>query len=124
MNNTDGIKLVFGNKEALTILACSLDTTKPSVMQQAVQVLAAVSLIPPLGHESVLEAITMTGEIKGFERFQQVVQGLSVWVGPHHLQCRAWEAHRPLQCLVWVHHHHLLDLACQRLLNLMCYPMD
>jgi Diaphanous GTPase-binding Domain. len=78
MNNTDGIKLVFGHKEALTILARSLDPSKPSVMQQAVQVLAAVSLIPPAGHERVLEAITMAGELKRCERFQQVVQGLLV----------------------------------------------
>jgi diaphanous 2 len=78
MNNTDGIKLMFDHKEALTILARSLDPSKPNVMQQAVQVLAAVCLIPPLGHERVLEAITMTGEIKGRERFQQVVQGLMV----------------------------------------------
>jgi diaphanous 2 len=78
MNNTDGIKLMFDHKEALTILARSLDPSKPNVMQQAVQVLAAVCLIPPLGHERVLEAITMTGEIKGCERFQQVVQGLVV----------------------------------------------
>ncbi|KAJ4443300.1 hypothetical protein ANN_04968 [Periplaneta americana] len=78
MNNTDGIKLMFDHKEALTILARSLDPSKPNVMQQAVQVLAAVCLIPPSGHERVLEAITMTGEIKGRERFQPVVQGLMV----------------------------------------------
>jgi len=78
MNNTDGIKLVFGHKEALTILARSLDRKKPSVMHQAVLLLAAVSLIPPTGHESVLEAITIAGEMKGCERFQQVVQGLLV----------------------------------------------
>jgi diaphanous 2 len=78
MNNTDGIKLVFGQKEALTILARSLDPKKPSVMHQAVVVLAAVSLIPPLGHERVLEAITIAGEMKGCERFHQVVQGLLV----------------------------------------------
>ncbi|PNF42312.1 hypothetical protein B7P43_G05496 [Cryptotermes secundus] len=78
MNNTDGIKMMFDHKEALTILARSLDPSKPNVMQQAVQVLAAVCLIPPVGHERVLEAITMTGEIKGRERFQQVVQGLMV----------------------------------------------
>jgi len=69
---------MFDHKEALTILARSLDPSKPNVMQQAVQVLAAVCLIPPSGHERVLEAITMTGEIKGRERFQPVVQGLMV----------------------------------------------
>ncbi|PSN30139.1 Protein diaphanous [Blattella germanica] len=78
MNSTDGIKLMFDHKEALTILARSLDPSKPNVMQQAVQVLAAICLIPPSGHERVLEAITMTGEIKGRERFEPVVQGLMV----------------------------------------------
>lgn len=33
-------------------------------------------LIPPDGHDRVLEAITMSAEIKGKERFQPVVQGL------------------------------------------------
>ena len=85
MNSTDGIKLMFDHKEALTILARSLDPTKPNVMQQAVQVLAAICLIPSSGneratsgHERVLEAITMSGEIKGRERFEPVVQGLMV----------------------------------------------
>jgi diaphanous 2 len=78
MNNTDGIKLVYDHKEALTILARSLDSKKPNVMHQAVQLLAAVSLIPPLGYERVLEAITIAGEMKCCERFQQVVEGLAV----------------------------------------------
>jgi diaphanous 2 len=51
-------------------------------MLQAVQLLAAVSLIPPHGHERVLEAITISGEMKGCERFQQVVKGLSVKAHP------------------------------------------
>lgn len=78
MNNTDGIKLVFDHKEALTMLARSLDPNKPNIMHQAVLMLAAVSLIPPLGHERILEAITIAGEMKSCERFQQVVLGLSV----------------------------------------------
>ena len=38
--------------------------------------LAATCFIPPVGHDKVVEAITMSGEIKGKERFQPIVQGL------------------------------------------------
>jgi len=91
MNNTVGIKQMFSQKEALIILARLLEPTKPSVMLEAVKLLAAVCLIPPDGHERVVEAITMSGEIKGRERFQSVVQGLlikendSLRVGPSRL---------------------------------------
>lgn len=38
MNNTIGIKKVFGQKGAMTVLARSLDITKPKVMFEVVQV--------------------------------------------------------------------------------------
>lgn len=76
MNNTVGLKQMFGQKEALTIVARSLDPSKPGVMFEAVKVLAAVCLIPPDGHEKAVEAITMAGELKGRDRFAPVVQGL------------------------------------------------
>lgn len=65
MNNTVGLKQMFGQKEALTIVARSLDPNKPTVMLEAVKVLAAVCLIPPDGHDKVIKAITMSGELKG-----------------------------------------------------------
>lgn len=65
MNNTVGLKQMFGQKEALTIVARSLDPNKPAVMLEAVKVLAAVCLIPPDGHDKVIKAITMSGELKG-----------------------------------------------------------
>lgn len=76
MNNTVGLKQMFSQKEALTIVARSLDPSKPGVMFEAVKVLAAVCLIPPDGHEKAVEAITMAGELKGRDRFAPVVQGL------------------------------------------------
>ncbi|KAL0280838.1 UNVERIFIED_CONTAM: hypothetical protein PYX00_002011 [Menopon gallinae] len=76
MNNTIGIKQVFKQKDALTVLAKSLDASKPKIMFEVVQVLAAVCLIPPDGHDRVMEAITISAEIKGKERFQPIVQGL------------------------------------------------
>jgi len=45
-------------------------------MLEAVKVLAAVSLIPPNGHEKALEAITMSADIENRCRFLPIVQGL------------------------------------------------
>ncbi|XP_050531223.1 protein diaphanous [Daktulosphaira vitifoliae] len=94
MNNTVGLKQMFGHCEALTVVARSLDARKPAVMLEACKVLAAVSLVPPDGHERALEAITMSQEISGgggdsatdnsccycggarANRFRPIVQGL------------------------------------------------
>ncbi|XP_054279707.1 protein diaphanous isoform X2 [Macrosteles quadrilineatus] len=77
MNNTAGMKQVFSQKEALTIVAQSLDANKSAVMLEAVRVLAAVCLVPPDGHERVLEAITMSGEMRRqTNRFQPIVDAL------------------------------------------------
>lgn len=77
MNSTVGVKQMFSQKEALTIVAQSLDANKPTVMLEAVRVLAAVCLIPPDGHERVIEAITMSGEMRRLtNRFQPVVDAL------------------------------------------------
>ncbi|VVC38770.1 Diaphanous autoregulatory (DAD) domain,Formin, GTPase-binding domain,Armadillo-like helical,Formin, FH3 [Cinara cedri] len=76
MNSTVGLKQMFGQKEALTVIARSLNINKPAVMLEAVKVLAAVSLIPPNGHEKALEAITMSADIENRCRFLPIVQGL------------------------------------------------
>lgn len=76
MNSTVGLKQMFGHKEALTVIARSLDINKPGVMLEAVKVLAAVSLIPPNGHEKALEAITMSADSENRCRFLPIVQGL------------------------------------------------
>lgn len=76
MNSTVGLKQIFGQNEALTVIAQSLDIQKPSVMLEAVKVLAAVSLIPPDGHERTLEAITLSADIENRCRFLPIVQGL------------------------------------------------
>lgn len=76
MNSTVGLKQMFGQKEALTVIARSLDINKSAVMLEAVKVLAAVSLIPPNGHEKALEAITMSADIENRCRFLPIVQGL------------------------------------------------
>lgn len=76
MNNTVALKQMLGQKEALTIVARSLDPNKTTAMLEAVKVLTAVCLIPPDGHDKVIEAITMIVDLKDKERYQPVVQGL------------------------------------------------
>lgn len=76
MNNTVGIKEMLAHHEALTIVARSLEPTKPSVMSEAVKLLGAVCLISSDSHKKVLDAVTMNGEFKGRERFLPIVQGL------------------------------------------------
>lgn len=76
MNSTVGLKQMFGQNEALTVIARSLDIHKPAVMLEAVKVLAAVSLIPPNGHDKALEAITLSADIENRCRFLPIVQGL------------------------------------------------
>ena len=87
MNNKVGLKDMFEHKEALTLVARSLNPNLPLVMQDAVKLMAAVCLVPPDGHEKTLEAITIAGEMSQMsssnvqgasERFGPIVQGLLI----------------------------------------------
>ncbi|XP_059080530.1 protein diaphanous-like isoform X3 [Tigriopus californicus] len=78
MNNTFGIKCVFEQREALSLLARSLTPNLSNVMLESVKLLAATCLLAPYGHEKALEAITIAGEMKGGERFGPIVQGLLI----------------------------------------------
>ena len=87
MNNKVGLKDMFEHKEALTLMARSLNPNLPYVMRDAVELMAAVCLLPPDGHEKTLEAITIAGEMSqmsnasgqgGSERFGPIVQGLLI----------------------------------------------
>ncbi|XP_063545456.1 protein diaphanous isoform X1 [Cydia strobilella] len=75
LNNTVGIRTVFECREALPVLARSLDARKPHCALEAAKVLAAICLIPN-GHEKVLEAITMAGESNRKPRLLCIVEGL------------------------------------------------
>ncbi|CAH0712920.1 unnamed protein product, partial [Brenthis ino] len=75
LNNTVGIRAVFECREALPVLARSLDSRKPHCALEAAKVLAAICLIPN-GHEKVLEAITMAGESNRKPRLLPIVEGL------------------------------------------------
>jgi diaphanous 2 len=76
MNNRVGLRDIFENKEALTLMARSLSPNQSNVMLEAVKLMAAICLVPPDGHEKTLEAITIAAEMKGGERFGPIVQGL------------------------------------------------
>ena len=87
MNNKVGLKDMFEHKEALTLVARSLNPNLPLVMQDAVKLMAAVCFVPPDGHEKTLEAITIAGEMSQMtnasgqgasERFGPIVQGLLI----------------------------------------------
>ncbi|KAL4711204.1 hypothetical protein ACJJTC_019045 [Scirpophaga incertulas] len=75
LNNTVGIRTVFDCKEALPVLARSLDARKTHCAMEAAKVLAAICLIPN-GHEKVLEAITMAGESSRKPRMLPIIEGL------------------------------------------------
>ncbi|KAH8024999.1 hypothetical protein HPB51_002413 [Rhipicephalus microplus] len=77
MNNTPGLKYVYEHETALTIVSASMDVTKPHIMVDVVKLLAAVSIVPPNGHEKVLKAITECAEIEERERFAPIVAGLA-----------------------------------------------
>lgn len=76
MNNTVGLKQIFSQEDALKNIARSLEPSKPGVMLDTVKVLAAVCLIPPNGHEKVLEAITRCHENSDVERFEPILKAL------------------------------------------------
>ena len=83
MNNKVGLKDMFEHKEALTLLARSMQPNLPHVMQEAVKLMAAICIVPPDGHARTIEAITIASEMRGTsggigDRFQPIVQGLLV----------------------------------------------
>ncbi|CAB3233745.1 unnamed protein product [Arctia plantaginis] len=77
LNNTVGIRTMFECREALPVLARSLDARKPHCALEASKVLAAICLIPN-GHEKVLEAITMAGESSRKPRLLPIIECLEL----------------------------------------------
>lgn len=77
MNNTPGLRHVYEHETALTIVSASMDVTKPNIMVDVVKLLAAVSIVPPNGHERVLKAITECAGMEDQERFMPIVAGLA-----------------------------------------------
>ncbi|XP_041359687.1 protein diaphanous homolog 2-like isoform X2 [Gigantopelta aegis] len=78
MNNKFGLMQILNHEEALTILSRTIDPADPPTMLEAVRLLAAVCLVPPNGHDRVLEGITVCSEIRNQERFIPIIMGLGM----------------------------------------------
>ncbi|XP_067949319.1 protein diaphanous homolog 2-like isoform X2 [Watersipora subatra] len=77
-NSKYGLKLVLGHETALTILARAIDIRDEVTMLETVKLMAAVCLVPPLGHSKVLEGITDLNELRqNDERFAAIVKGMT-----------------------------------------------
>ncbi|KAG7175749.1 protein diaphanous-like isoform X2 [Homarus americanus] len=82
-NNIMGIKEFFGQPEGFTLLAQSLNPSKPAIMLEVLRLMGSFCL--PLwqqdaldGHREVLDAITIVGELKKQERFTPIIVGLGM----------------------------------------------
>ena len=67
-----GLKAMFEHKEALTLLARSINPTLPHVMLEAVKLMAAVCLVPPDGHEKVTFCGFFGVQIVDFHFFAEI----------------------------------------------------
>ena len=68
---------LFEHRIALSFLARSLVPSLPTVMVETVKILTSISLVPPDGHERVLEAITCSAQLKGNPRFHPIIEPLA-----------------------------------------------
>ncbi|XP_027213745.2 protein diaphanous isoform X2 [Penaeus vannamei] len=82
-NNIVGIKEFFRQPEGFTLLAQSLNPSKPNIMLEVLRLLCSFCL--PIwqqdgldGHREVLDAITIVGELKKQERFTPIIMGLGM----------------------------------------------
>ncbi|CAL1526820.1 unnamed protein product [Lymnaea stagnalis] len=82
MNNKFGLMSILDHEEALTIMSRTVDPSDPPTMLEAVRLLAAMCLVPPNGHEKVLEGLTVCGEIRSQERFVPIISGLAMRDNP------------------------------------------
>jgi len=73
MNNKFGLSLMLKNIQGLTLLAQSIRADNPSMMQDVVKIMAAVSLCD---HDKALEAMTIKGEAENKTRFHAVITAL------------------------------------------------
>ena len=78
-----GIKEFFRQTEGFTLLAQSLNPSKPNIMLEVLRLMSSFCL--PLwqqdgldGHREVLDAITIVGELRKQERFTPIIMGLGL----------------------------------------------
>ncbi len=77
MNNKVGLKDIFEHKEAVTLIARSLSPSLPHVMLEAVKLMAAICILPPDGHEKVLESITIAGTAYSSSKSSYIIHTIS-----------------------------------------------
>lgn len=75
INNGYGTKYVRGHSTALQTICGSLRPDRPSLMLEAVRLIAPFCIIEG-GQSAVLNALTLTAEQQGTERFRAIVEGL------------------------------------------------
>lgn len=108
MNSKHGLMQILSHEEALTLICRCIDLRDHASMLETVRILAAICLVPPDGHEKVLEGITNYGEIRGHDRFLPIVQGLSVEDPQMKARQNVESAHFIDECDVYLLHHNNL----------------
>ncbi|XP_077059880.1 protein diaphanous homolog 3 isoform X3 [Siphateles boraxobius] len=79
MNNKYGLERILGEETSLALLAQAIDPCQPAMMTDVVKLLSAICIVGEENTlEKVLEAITTATERRGVDRFNPIVQGLSV----------------------------------------------
>ena len=85
MNNTKGLKQVIDHENALTIVARCLQPNRPSVMCEALKLLAVTCFVREddsqkslemYGHKKTLDAITVAAEQTNQERFKPIIKAI------------------------------------------------
>ncbi|XP_067842539.1 protein diaphanous homolog 3-like [Heptranchias perlo] len=77
MNNKYGLERILGEERSTSLLARAIDPRQPNMMTDAVKLLSAICIVGEENIlEKILEAITMAGELRNWERFYPIVEGL------------------------------------------------
>lgn len=77
MNNKYGLDRILDEERSISLLARVIDPKQPTMMTDAVKLLSAICIVGEENIlEKVLEAITTAGELRKWERFYPIVEGL------------------------------------------------
>jgi diaphanous 2 len=77
-NSGYGLLRFIGHEEAMILLCHFVDTRDPQIMLEAIKLLAAFCLVPPNGHSKVLEAFSLSSEMRKCDRFFPIIQGINM----------------------------------------------
>ncbi|XP_067890209.1 protein diaphanous homolog 3-like [Heterodontus francisci] len=77
MNNKYGLERILGEERSIFLLARAIDPKQPNMMTDAIKLLSAICIVGEENIlENVLEAITTAGELRKWQRFYPIVEGL------------------------------------------------